>query len=48
MRPMCISAPPVGFVLVLAAIPALIILIVLSIFSRRAARVFAELSGVKE
>ena len=43
MRAMYLRAPAVGIGLVLLAIPSLIILIVLSLFSRRVAKVFNDL-----
>ncbi len=46
MRPLYLSAPPVGIALVLLAIPSLIVLTVLSLFSKKASAVLGELCGV--
>ena len=48
MRAMYLRTPVVGIGLVLLAIPSFIVLMILSLFSRRAARVFNEIFGRDE
>lgn len=48
MRPLYLAAPPMGILLTLLAIPSMILLIVLGLFSRRAAAVFEELAGKED
>jgi len=46
MRPLFLSAPPVGIGLALLAIPSLVVLTVLCFFSKRARTVLVELCGI--
>ena len=48
MRPVYLSAPPVGIALVLLAIPSLIVLTMLGFFSKRAGEAIGELCGEGE
>lgn len=42
MRPLYLSAAPLGFFLLVLFIPALVILLILAVFSRRAAKRFEQ------